>query len=181
MSKHKLSMVVATTALVVAVFGSTPLGEAARMILPKGSVGTVQLKRNAVTGLKVMNGSLMAADFKAGQLPAGPQGAQGENGEKGDKGDPGAQGATGDTGSPGVSAYQIVQGNVATLGPGQAGLSQAQCPAGKKALGGGTTGNVDAALRYSYPYGGTGWSALGVNKGGATGTFAAVAVCANVG
>jgi hypothetical protein len=51
--------------------------------LPKNSVGTKQLKKNAVIGSKVKNGSLEAADFKAGQLPAGPKG------EKGDTGAPG--------------------------------------------------------------------------------------------
>lgn len=36
--------------------------------LPAGSVGTRQLKDNAVTSLKVDNGSLLRKDFKAGQL-----------------------------------------------------------------------------------------------------------------
>ena len=44
------------------------------------TIGTKQLKNNAVTSAKVKNGTLLAADFKAGQLPdrgdrrAGPQG-----------------------------------------------------------------------------------------------------------
>jgi hypothetical protein len=58
-----------------------------------------------VTAAKVKNASLLAADFKAGQLPAGPPGpagatgatgatgAQGPQGPKGDKGDPGANGS----------------------------------------------------------------------------------------
>jgi hypothetical protein len=51
---------------------------------PKNSVGTSQLKqkavtasklrKNAVTGAKVKNRTLMAADFKVGQLPPRPQG-----------------------------------------------------------------------------------------------------------
>jgi hypothetical protein len=48
-------------------------------------------------GAKVKNGTLTAAKFKGGQLPAGPQGPKGDpgaQGPKGDKGDPGAQGAT---------------------------------------------------------------------------------------
>jgi hypothetical protein len=44
------------------------------------SVGTAQLKPNAVTGAKVKDGSLTAADFGAHQLPAGPQGPQGAAG-----------------------------------------------------------------------------------------------------
>ena len=72
MSRSKLNTIVAVTALVVAVLGSTPLGRAAsRMVLPSNSVGAPQIKKNAVTGLKVKDGTLLAADFKAGQLPAG--------------------------------------------------------------------------------------------------------------
>jgi hypothetical protein len=37
--------------------------------LPFNSVGTTQLKTNAVVSSKVKNHSLLAADFKAGQLP----------------------------------------------------------------------------------------------------------------
>jgi hypothetical protein len=68
---------------------------------PANSVGTKQIKKNAVTSAKVKNGSLRSADFAAGQLPAGaagragpagpagPQGAAGPQGPKGDKGDKG--------------------------------------------------------------------------------------------
>jgi hypothetical protein len=37
--------------------------------LAPGTVGTKQLKRNAVTSLKLKDHSLLARDFKAGQLP----------------------------------------------------------------------------------------------------------------
>lgn len=56
--------------------------------LPKNSVGTKQLKRNAVTSAKVKNGSLLTQDFKAGQVP------KGERGLIGDRGPQGAAGAT---------------------------------------------------------------------------------------
>jgi hypothetical protein len=58
--------------------------------LGKNTVGTKQLKKNAVTSAKVKNRSLQAADFKAGQLPAGPQGVAGPQGAQGPKGDPGS-------------------------------------------------------------------------------------------
>lgn len=54
--------------------------------LPKNSVGTKQLKNNAVTGAKVKNGSLLSADFKAGQIPTGPQGPKGDPGPTGPAG-----------------------------------------------------------------------------------------------
>jgi Collagen triple helix repeat (20 copies) len=123
MLKSKTPTILAATALVVAVFGTTPLGHAAgNLILAKNSVGAAQLKKNAVTGPKVKNGTLTAADFKAGQLPAGPQGPKGDpgaqgptgatgdtgaEGPKGDKGDPGAQGAKGEKGDPGTTVVQI--------------------------------------------------------------------------
>ena len=83
----------------------------AAVALPANSIGTKQIKKNAVTGVKVKNGSLRVADFKAGQLPAGPRGAAGAPGAKGDKGDPGTNGANGAngatrSGSPPVGAYR---------------------------------------------------------------------------
>jgi hypothetical protein len=71
--------VIACIALIVALGGT---GYAA-VTLPANSVGTAQLKKNAVTSLKVKNGSLLSADFKAGQIPAGPTGAQGAAGPVG--------------------------------------------------------------------------------------------------
>ena len=90
-------------ALAVAILGWTPLGEAARQqVFPRNSVGTAQLKANAVTSPKIRNGSVRAADiqrssitaahvkpgtllgssFQAGQLPAGPKGDKGDKGER---------------------------------------------------------------------------------------------------
>jgi hypothetical protein len=96
------------------VLGSTPLGHAAgRLVLPKASVGAGQLKPNAVTGAKVKDGSLDAADFKAGAVPAGPQGTKGK---KGDAGAPGAQGAIGPQGAPGVPGTPGAQGESGAQG-----------------------------------------------------------------
>ena len=97
MFRSRITPIIAVTALVVAVLGATPLGQAAsRIVLPRNSVGAAQLKKgavggnkiakNAVTSLKVKDGALLAADFKAGQLPQGP---------KGEKGDPGLRGEPG--------------------------------------------------------------------------------------
>jgi hypothetical protein len=81
MKSSKISITLAATALVVALFAATPISQAAgRLVLGRNSVGTAQLKRNAVTGPKVKNGSLTASDFRAGQLPAGPQGPKGDQG-----------------------------------------------------------------------------------------------------
>jgi hypothetical protein len=70
------AMVVACIALVVALTGTSY----AITVLPRGSVGTPQLKRGAVVSAKVKDHSLLRRDFKAGQVPAGPPGTPGAPG-----------------------------------------------------------------------------------------------------
>ena len=119
-------MVIAMIALVVAAAG----GGYAAAKLPKNSVGTAQLRNGSVTSAKVKNHSLLAVDFKPGQLervlptaigptgPTGPSGADGATGAVGAVGATGAQGASGPTGPVGDSG---AQGPIGTQGP--AGLS----------------------------------------------------------
>ncbi len=66
------AMVVACAALIVALGGTSY----AAIRLPKDSVGSKQIKTNAVTTSKVKDGSLQSKDFKSGQLPAGAKGAR---------------------------------------------------------------------------------------------------------
>jgi hypothetical protein len=78
---NRVSLVLSVTALLVALLGATPLGEAAQdVVLPRASVGTAQLRDGAVTASKVKDRSLLARDFKAGQVPRGPAGPQGPPG-----------------------------------------------------------------------------------------------------
>jgi len=88
------AMVVACTALMFAMTGA---GYAAGMLGPN-TVGTKELKANGVVSSKVKNGSLMRADFKRGQIPAGPQGPQGAQGAQGPQGTQGIQGVQGPAG-----------------------------------------------------------------------------------
>src|SRR5712672_4351622 len=90
----RYASVTATLALIVALGGT---GYAA-VGLANNSVGTPQLKANAVVSSKVKNGSLLNKDFKAGQIPAGPRGAAGPAGPVGATGAIGATGATGAAG-----------------------------------------------------------------------------------
>jgi hypothetical protein len=172
------AMLVACVALVVALGGVSY----AAGVLPKNSVGTAQLKKkavtgakikqNAVTGAKVKDQTLMAADFKPGQLPAGPQGP------KGDKGDPGA---AGQPGPAGISGYEVVWTPTSTLNPGQYGTLEATCPAGKKAIGGGIGADTDMAIQWSAATSETTWRAGGRNIAATPGPYQVMAVCANVG
>ena len=145
MLKSKLTTIVAVTALVMAVFGATPLGHAAgRLVLPKNSVGSSQLKKGAVSGKKLAtkavsgakisdaavtgaetkDGTLLAADLGAGQLAAGPEGPKGDRGLSGPTGDPGLRGPQGDQGVQGFKGQPGVQGAKGDKGgPGTSGLS----------------------------------------------------------
>src|SRR3954470_2457502 len=100
--------------------------------LPKNSVGSKQIKKNAVTGSKVKNGSLKKGDFAAGSLPVGAQGAQGLPGAKGDKGA---------TGTFGAITVQFTEA-AADLGNGLEVSLDAQCPDGQIAIGGGARGDL---------------------------------------
>jgi hypothetical protein len=138
MRKHRIrrpstALVVACLALLVALGGTS---YATVLQVPRGSVGTLQLQRNAVKAAKlapnavrtkhVLNGALLAEDFRAGQLPSGPKG------DKGDKGDRGA---------PGLSGLQPVTRMTASDSNAIKSL-QTPCPSGKRAVGGGAFVNT---------------------------------------
>ena len=85
------AMAVACIALGVALAGTSY----AATVLPRNSVGTLQLRNNAVTAAKVKNGSLLRADFRAGQVPAGLRGPAGPQGPAGPAGAAGPAGPAG--------------------------------------------------------------------------------------
>ncbi|WP_411277994.1 hypothetical protein [Gaiella sp.] len=125
----RINTALSLTALVVAVGGATPVGQAAwNAVVPRNSVGTAELKRNAVTAARlapnavrtahILNGTLLLEDFKADQIPKGPKG---------------------DDGLPGVSGLQVVTATAFIAAGTQEGV-HVSCPAGKKALGGGFAG-----------------------------------------
>lgn len=114
------AMIVACLALLVSLGGT---GIAAVNALPRGSVGTLQLRdnavtsrklatsaatnakvaNNAITSAKVKNASLLRSDFAPGQLPAGPTGPQGPQGPQG------PAGAAGAAGPPGMISNVVVR------------------------------------------------------------------------
>src|SRR4051812_18372139 len=81
------------------------------------------IKNGTITSADVKDRSLLARDFRSGQLPAGPPGPQGATGSQGAQGPQGAQGASG-------ASRLVIRGG----GPGS---DQAFCQAGERATGGG--------------------------------------------
>jgi hypothetical protein len=132
-------MVLAFVALLVALAGTSY----AAIQLPANSVGTKQLKKNAVTGKKVKNRSLKAVDFATGQLPQGPKGDAGPQGAQGAQGPPGPKGDKGDPGPPPI--ITVRSSDVET------GIAEASCQLGEAALGGGGTVFGDGFLIDSEP------------------------------
>ena len=73
------SLIISVMALFVALGGASY----AAIKIPKNSVGNTQLRKDAVTSTKVKDRSLLATDFRTGQLPRGATGATGATGTAG--------------------------------------------------------------------------------------------------
>ena len=127
--------VVSVIALFVALGGS-----AYAVTLPRNSVGTAQLRRDAVTRSKIREGavgssqvkdrSLRITDFMAGALPAGP---------KGDAGSTGATGAPGPRGPAGATNVVVRTVSAANAQPDVHTVVSVDCHPGERAVGGGAT------------------------------------------
>jgi hypothetical protein len=76
--RHHLALIALFVAL-----GSTSY---AAITIPRNSVGSAQIKRNAVNSAKVRDRSLLATDFRRGQLRAGAKGDKGDTGPRGETG-----------------------------------------------------------------------------------------------
>ncbi len=133
-------MIVALVALFVALGGS---GYAAVAINGKNiknrSIAAIKLKREVLTSREVKNDSLLAADFKAGQLRSGSPGPAGPQGLPGAPGAPGAQGpagAPGPPGSPGATNVTLRGGAPAQVAAGSVQSASARCLEGERATGG---------------------------------------------
>src|SRR3954447_8945409 len=77
------------------------------MVLGGGAYAASKLPKNSVTSGQVKDRSLVAKDFKSGQLP---KGAKGDAGPKGDRGAPGAPGSQGLQGVPGANGSNGTNG-----------------------------------------------------------------------
>lgn len=153
--------VIASIALLLALGGTSI---AAVTALPRNSVGTAQLKASAVTSAKVRNGSLLRADFRPGQLQAGPPGPQG---------------------LPGITAREDILAETPTDSVSPKTV-RATCSAGKKVLGGGVevggAGRGKVTVTENLPEGDNAWDAeaFEVNATAQTWKLEVHAVCGNV-
>jgi hypothetical protein len=101
----------------ICLFWLTTGTAAAATQLAAHSVGPTQLRTHAVTNTKLANGaitaakikthSLLAKDFKPGQLPAGAPGTPGAQGAQGPQGAQGAKGAQGPQGIQGPAGPTV--------------------------------------------------------------------------
>ena len=104
-------MVVACVALMVALGGT---GYAA-IHLPAGSVGTSQLRKGAVTKVKIARATLKVLSHAGATGSQGPPGSAGQKGTTGPKGATGAAGQVGPAGA-GYARYSAVPGSGAPGG-----------------------------------------------------------------
>jgi Collagen triple helix repeat (20 copies) len=105
--KLSYANVVSTLCLVLLVGGGTAY--AASEVLPANSVGTKQIKKEAITPAKLSKASKAA--FAGSPRANGTTGATGSQGPKGDPGPKGDTGSTGDRGEPGP------KGDTGEIGP----------------------------------------------------------------
>jgi len=158
------------------------------------------VKNESLTGRDIRNGSIKSTDVRDGSLtkadfsgdlagpqgPVGPAGPKGDKGAKGDKGDPGTPGQPGAPGQNGVSGLQYVIVEQTVAGNTSAAWG-ADCPAGKRALGGGVSSTIPAnvTVRETAPQStpdtlGTGWWVQITNGGAAQVLAYAWVACAAV-
>jgi hypothetical protein len=165
--RQRAPFIISIAALVVAVFGATPLGQAAgerlAAVIPPfaktagyakfaGDSTKLNGRRSTLTGapgtIPVVgkNGKLPASIGAAGPQgptgPRGPIGPAGPVGLKGSTGSPGPPGSPGTQGSAGLQGVSGVSGwtyvvEALTLPGFSDGSKTAACPAGTKPLGGG--------------------------------------------
>jgi len=113
--KQRLPLILSTTALAVAVFGSTPLGEAAgdlaAQIPPLAKRANFAKTAGTANNAKKLGGQPASKYVRLGSngklpasLVAGAQGSQGQQGPQGPKGDPGPKGDRGAQGPNGTVA-----------------------------------------------------------------------------
>jgi len=189
MRRPSPAMIVACLALLVALSGT---GVAAVSVVARNSVGTLQLRDDAVSRPKIRNNainsakvaarSLLRSDFAPGQLPAGPTGPQGPAGPAGPAGAAGPAGV--------IGAITVRPQNVSIPDPGPGfgkGSVTSECSGSERAISGGTswsddapgrelmTGELEPQLNAQNQV--VGFLGVGLNDSGNNSTFTVHALC----
>ena len=149
-------------------------------LLPRETVGSDQLRNDAVTSPKIAPGAVQASDL-SGSVAAGEAGKTGPQGPPGKTGPPGPKGDPGPSGSPGAAATGAsVRYATAQSSSGSGTITEtANCQQGESVIGGGAVteggGSVTGATRE-----GNGWEATAAPVAGSNDSFQLVvtAVCA---
>jgi hypothetical protein len=105
--------------------------------------------------------------------PTGPIGPSGPAGKDGEPGPPGADGT-------GVTGYEVVSVTSNPISSGLSPTTSANCPAGKRPLGGGAKNSAQFNFAFveSYPTA-TGWNVRASFGGPGPATFTVFVICAN--
>ncbi|MEZ5078686.1 MAG: hypothetical protein R2725_14730 [Solirubrobacterales bacterium] len=145
--------------------------------LAKNSIAWDRIRREAVTGEKVRDGSLYAKDFAPGQLstgtqgpagpkgadgvagPAGPEGPEGPEGEEGPEGPEGEEGPEGPQGESGIVKIFVKTASIGSVPAGGFKEGTESCELGQVATGGGFAG-ADLTAEISRPSKADGSAAL---------------------
>jgi len=166
--KQRLPLLLSATALVVAVLGSTSLGQAAG-----NAVGQTVQKAKAKAG------------FASPTVRRGPRGPRGRRGLRGPPGPAGPAGAAGAQGPAGFSALTYLVGPTRSVSPGAVAGDIVVCPSGQYPISGGI--HTDSALEvlndmhaYRSVSGGPidSWIGFVVNEGTLTHNFNVLVTCA---
>lgn len=127
---QRLPLIISATALLVALLGATPLGQAAESALDQ--VVPRAKKADFAANAGKLNGHKSSVSPARGQIPV--VGADGKLAAS--IGAVGPAGAKGDPGPPGASGYQQITTQISLGGKGFR-AEQLNCPGGKSVLGGG--------------------------------------------
>jgi hypothetical protein len=191
---HRLSAVLAATALVVALLGTTSLGRAAghelAAIVPLAKRANYAKRAGFAVNAGKLSGHRASVNPRAGQIPvldalgklpaalgvtgpAGPQGPTGAQGPAGPKGDTGPAG-TFDASKLHLKTFSSVLVPAASFGG-----SAYSCDSGQVALSGGINSGYRWEVESLYPESTTTWSIRVFNPTGSSQVFQPFLLCAD--
>lgn len=169
---NRLSLILSTLALVVALTGSAALAS--------GVINGASIKRGSIPADRLTANA--RAQLKGHAGPRGQDGSDGPTGQQGLAGAPGSPGAPGVAGGFNPAKITYVTGPTIALGvypdPSYTQTATATCPAGTKVLGGGYFASINDPAASLPAIDGSSWHAILQNQSSIPTTANAYAVCA---